>query len=117
MAWPTPQEYNEAVQNPAINFEDADLRTGHPETNTLQLPKAITGGFASVYRIHCQRQDWAVRCFLRELVDQQQRYAAVSRQLTRASLPCMVQLNYLQNGIRIRGQWYPILKMQWIKGE
>ena len=28
MAWPHSQEYNEAIQNPAASFSDAELREG-----------------------------------------------------------------------------------------
>ena len=28
----------------------------------------------------------------------------------------MVDFKYLEQGIRVRGQWYPILKMQWVEG-
>ena len=29
MKWPLPQDFNEAVQNPAVSFADPDLRDGH----------------------------------------------------------------------------------------
>lgn len=117
MAWPTPQEYNEAIQNPALNFADADLRAGQPELTALGLPRAITGGFASVYRVQAGGREWAVRCFLREFADQRQRYAAISRHLARARLPYTIGFDYLPQGIRVRGQWYPILKMEWVRGD
>jgi hypothetical protein len=46
MSWPTPQEYNEAIQNPRFCFADAELRAANPETNSMGLPKARSGGFA-----------------------------------------------------------------------
>ena len=58
--WPTPQEYNEAIQNPHLNFADPELRGGQPELTPLGLPRAITGGFASVYRMRCGGREWAV---------------------------------------------------------
>lgn len=117
MAWPTPQDYNEAVQNPAFNFADAELKAGSPELTSLGLPRPITGGFASVYRLRCGTRDWAVRCFLRDVPDQQRRYAAISRHLASARLPYMVGFEFLPQGIKVRGQWYPILKMEWVQGE
>jgi serine/threonine protein kinase len=117
MPWPTPQDYNEAVQNPQSNFDDPELRGGVPELTSLGLPRPITGGFASVYRLRCGSRDWAVRCFLREFPDQQKRYAAISRHLSTARLPYTVGFEFLPQGIRIRGLWYPILKMEWVQGE
>lgn len=117
MPWPTPQDYNEAIQSPRVSFSDSELKAGMPETTALGLPRPITGGFASVYRMHCGPRDWAVRCFLREFTDQRQRYEAISKHLSAAKLPYIVGFEFLEQGIRIRGQWYPILKMEWVKGE
>jgi len=46
VAWPTLQDYNEAVQSPGVVFSDPDLRDATPETTKLGLPKGITGNFA-----------------------------------------------------------------------
>jgi hypothetical protein len=115
--WPTPQEYNEAIQSPRLNFNDPELKGGSVETTPLGLPRPITGGFASVYKMRCGQRDWAVRCFLREFIDQQQRYAAISKHLSAAKLPYTVGFEFLSQGIKVRGTWYPILKMEWVQGE
>lgn len=117
MSWPTPQDYNEAIQNPQVCFGDGELRAGTPELTPLGLPKPISGAFASVYQMNCGPRRWAVRCFLREVSDQQARYQAISMHLEAAKLPTTVGFEFLSQGIRIRGQWYPILKMEWIDGE
>ncbi|HLJ68966.1 MAG TPA: hypothetical protein VKX16_16560, partial [Chloroflexota bacterium] len=117
MAWPTPQEYNEAVQNPAQSFADPELAGGVPQVTALGLPRPITGNFASVYRLRCGRSDWAVRCFFREYADMRERYAAISRHLAARPLPYTVGFQYLEQGIMVRGSWYPILKMEWVEGE
>jgi len=77
-AWPTPQDYNEAIQNPHHNLSDPELQSGKIEANKLGLPKPITGAFASVYRVHCKDKDYAVRCFLRDIPDAQWRYERIS---------------------------------------
>ena len=117
MAWPTPQDYNEAIQSPRLSFADAELKGGVVETTPLGLPKVITGGFASVYRVKCKGRDFAVRCFLKEFADQQVRYEAIANHVALAELPYTVGFAFLSKGIRVKGQWYPILKMEWIQGE
>jgi len=117
MAWPTPQDYNEAVQNPKLAFADSELQMGCPELTPLGLPRAITGGFASVYKLQCPQRTWAIRCFLRQFHDHERRYAAISEHLTRLRLPYTVGFTFLRDGIKVRGQWYPILKMEWVQGE
>ena len=116
MAWPNPNEYVEALQNPQQAFGDADLRMGKVITNRLGLPRPISGNFATVFEVQGANCRWAVRCFLREVTNQQQRYAAISAHLKQYALPCMVNFEYLPEGIRIRGKWYPILKMDWTPG-
>ena len=117
MSWPTPQEYNEAIQNPRTAFADPELKTGQPVLTPLGLPRPITGGFASVYQMVCANQRvWAVRCFLRDFGDHQARYAAISDHLARAHLPYMVNVSFLADGIRVGGRLHPLLKMEWVEG-
>ena len=115
-AWPTPQEYNEALQNPVSSFEEAELRRGTAATDSLGIPKAITGNFATVYRVRTGTAVHAVRCFLRSVPDQQERYEAISRHLAKARLPQAVEFKFIERGIRVKGGWYPILKMDWVQG-
>lgn len=117
MAWPIESDYFEAVQNPQSCFKDQELKSGKVALTPLGLPKPITGAFASVYELTCGARKWAVRCFLREYADQQRRYEAISRHLATARVPFTVGFEYQREGIRVRGQWYPIVKMEWIDGE
>jgi hypothetical protein len=117
MPWPTLSDYRETVQNPKLAFDDPELQSGHAELDHLGLPRPRSGGFASVYKMRCGQRDWAVRCFLRDFADQQKRYASISDHLSRNRIPYMVGFSFLRQGIRVRGQWYPILKMEWVQGE
>ncbi len=117
MAWPTPQDYNEAVQSPHTSFLDPELKSGEVEKDKLGLPRPISGRFAVVYNMRCGRRNYAIRCFQSHVPDQQERYAAISAHLKKASLAYTVGFDFLPEGIRIRGQWYPVLKMEWIAGQ
>jgi hypothetical protein len=117
MSWPTPQEYNEAIQHPSSAFDNIELKSGLPELWLGGIPRPITGSFASVYRLKCGLVDRAVRCFLQEVKDQQERYVAISQHLTSAKLSYTVGFEYLIKGIHVQRPWYPILEMEWIHGE
>src|SRR5258706_1595496 len=117
MPWPSPQDYNEAVQIPRLAFSDPDLQSGHVELNVLGLPRPICGRFASVYRVKTTGRVWAARCFLSEVSDLQQRYDAISKHLEKTKLPCMVPFRYIANGIKVLGKSYPLVKMEWVQGE
>jgi hypothetical protein len=118
MAWPVSQDYNEAVQSPRSNFSDPELREGQAATNALGLPLPRSGSFADVYEFRCPATNgrWAVKCFTRAVPGLRDRYAELSHYLGRVELPFMVDFTYLEEGIRVRGRWYPILKMPWVEG-
>jgi hypothetical protein len=111
-----PQDYNEAIQSPQHCFEDSDLRTGRVELNRLGLPKAASGAFASVYKVTTATGDWAVRCFLTARRDQGDRYKLISEYVLFDDLDCTVDFHFVEKGIKVGGQWYPIVKMPWIEG-
>jgi ssDNA-binding Zn-finger/Zn-ribbon topoisomerase 1 len=115
--WPNPLDYNEAIQNPRMNFSDVELQQGKPQLNKFGLPVPHSGSFATVYKFACGTRDVAVRCFLNHYPDQEKRYAEISRHLQMAKLPYMVQFEFQKQGIKVNGSWYPILKMEWIKGD
>ncbi len=114
--WPTPQDYNETIQNPHLCFADEELQESEVELTPLGLPKVSTGSFASVYKVRCKGVDWAVRCFSAQVKDQEDRYEKTSRFVCGDDLPYTVPLQYMKEGIRIQGKWFPILKMEWVEG-
>src|SRR5262249_5876609 len=117
MGWPLSQDYNEAVQSPERNFADPDLRRGEVAVNALGLPLPCSGNFADVYQLRCpDGARWAVKCFTRQVGGLSDRYRDVSEHLRRSRLPFMVDFTYLEEGIRVAGRWYPVLKMPWIEG-
>src|SRR5262249_21767071 len=117
MAWPHPPDYNEAIQNPQFCFSDPELRQGKSAVNALGLPWPRSGNAADVYKLLCpNNKTWAVKCFTREVHGLRQRYQAISEHLQQNHRAFMVRFQYLEQGIRIHGQWYPIVKMRWVEG-
>ncbi len=116
MSWPVSQDYNEAVQNPRTSFGDAELREAEAVANALGLPLPRSGNFADVYEFRRGESRWAVKCFTREVAGLRERYAEISGRLRRARLPFAVDFSYLEEGIRVRGRWHPVLKMRWVEG-
>jgi hypothetical protein len=111
------QDYNEAIQSPAANFADPDLKRGQAVSNALGLPMPCSGNFSDVYQVRGPSGlRWAVKCFTREVVGLRDRYQEISRHLQQNRLPFTVDFSYLEQGIRVRGRWYPVLKMEWVEG-
>src|SRR5256886_845671 len=63
------------------------------------------------------KQAWAIRCLLRPISDHAERYEAISKHLRKVRLPYDVNFQFLKQGIQIRSNWFPIVKMQWAKGD
>ncbi|MBY0524684.1 MAG: hypothetical protein K2R98_14870 [Gemmataceae bacterium] len=116
MPWPLSQDYNEAIQHPSLCFADAELKQCEAATNALGLPVPCSGNFADVYQLRFGERAWAVKCFTREIPGLRERYAEVSKYLQQVQMPFMVNFLFLEQGIRVRGQWFPILKMDWVEG-
>ena len=117
MQWPNPSDYQDAVQNPRLCFFDPELQAGMVAPNALGLPRVASGNFASVYEVQSGGKRRAVRCFLRQNGDQQAHYEQVSQHLQGTWLSFMVGFEYQSKGIRVRGQTFPIVKMEWVEGE
>jgi hypothetical protein len=117
MSWPLSQDYNEAIQSPESTFSDPELKTGQVVCNALGIPMPCSGNFADVYEVRCPNGSrWAVKCFTRQVKGLRERYQEISRTLQAAKFPFTVEFTYQQEGMRIRGRWFPILKMQWVEG-
>jgi len=117
MALPRGDEYNQAIQNPKICFTDSDLKSCQVEQNSMGLPKPYSGGFTTTYQLYNSQNKFAVRCFTREIKDLGKRYQEISRFLKSNSCSYFVDAQYLEQGIKVNGKFYPIIKMKWLEGE
>jgi hypothetical protein len=117
MALPSGTDYHQAVQVPQISFSDPDLKLSRAEPDNLGLPKAYSGGFTVTFRLQSGTNDWAVRCFIREIQDLQKRYQSINNFLSKTQSKYFVEARYLPSGIRVAGREYPIIKMKWLNGE
>jgi|694.fasta_scaffold119226_1 hypothetical protein len=116
MTWPNGSDYTEAIQNPQDNLNDERLRRGDVVLLPLGIPRVISGNFASVFEVQESGGKWAIKCFTRPVKDLQERYIAISDHLKAHRLSSMVDFEYQLKGILVNGNWYPILRMQWVDG-
>lgn len=118
MPWPSITDFTDAVQNPAVCFEDPELTAGQVDQHPIRgTPMVYSGNFASVYSMRCGNRKSAVRCFTREVTDQEERYGHLSSYLSSVLPPSLVEFEFHSRGIRVQGEWYPIVKMDWVEGQ
>ena len=119
MDWLTAVPVNQMLQNPKIAFRDKRLHDVTIERDSAGLPRARSGAFAWVYKaIFPNQESLAVRLFSSDLPECRQRYKAISDHLGRQNLRFLVPFTYSDEGFRsTNGKWYPLITMEWVKGE
>jgi hypothetical protein len=117
--WPGASDYRDSLQHPDKVFRLPELRACKVEVNKMGVPRARSGAFANVYKlVNPQTQAaTALKLFLYANPERQQRYQAVSDHLKKHRPKCIVDFQYLAEGIRIGGAWFPAQTMQWVKGK
>ena len=105
------------MQNPTTAFADPELRGATVTSGRLGLPRAVAGNFAVTYQLRSGNRQWAVRCFHRDAADRARRYAAISQTLAGLRSRMLVDITYLQSGVRVGQTWLPVTKMAWIDGQ
>lgn len=120
--FPSGAAYAEALQHTQLCFQHPELKGARPELTKLGLPRAISGAFASVFSLTSATSGrrYAVKCFTRQVPDQERRYQAISTRLaqldsTRLSQPWNLGFEYLPDAISVGKERYPVLKMEWIE--
>ncbi len=117
MPWPGITDFSEAVQNPLLCFRGTELEAGSVSVNQRGMPLVFSGAFACVYPVSVAGRKFAVRCFTREVKDQQTRYNQLSEYLINVLPPSFVHFEYVEHGINLKGSWYPVVRMEWVEGE
>lgn len=116
--WPDATDFTNAVKNPSTCFHDPILQSGTTEMSTRKKrPLRFGGNFASVYKIKSNGEFYAARCFTIEVTDQQIRYDLISKHIGVTGISCLVGFEYIEKGIQVKGEWYPIVKMDWVEGD
>ena len=118
MYWPGTNDYASALIKSGSCFSDPDLVAGVVDYHKAGgVPQTITGNFACIYRVKGKDKNWAIKCFLRNIIDQEYRYTELENHLKRFCIENTIGFKYLANGISINGNWYPIVKMDWVDGD
>ena len=113
-------DYNEVLQNPKVAFKSPELQSANIEQTPLGLPRLVSGGFAltaCATQTTGHRNKWAIRCFHKEAPGLQERYQHISDFLQKQTDNFFVKFQYEPESIRVRGTWYPIVKMAWVDGD
>jgi|GEM_PF-1238645 len=126
--YPTITKYYSAISHPQIAFKNLDpiLATGqavkiyNPHPQGMQNLWTAAGGCACVFKYETfnPKRLWAVRCFLQSTSSVASHYSKVSSRLQNIGCSSyFVECSFLNQGIRVDGICYPIVKMEWVEGK
>jgi hypothetical protein len=116
MSWPQSSDYRKAFEHPLRCLHDPDLRRAQPVTDEQGRPCPIAGSSADVYEWRAGHDRWAVKCYTRTPGGLGPRYNILFEDLLERQVPWLMGFHYLEQGVAIRGRWYPVLKMIWCDG-
>lgn len=120
--WPTGEECDSAVENRRFAFLDSSLRNASLHEISPGMLRLNGGGSQHVCVYHVGK--WIVRCFvanpLRNIyppADIMVRYRDITKFLerTKKTLPFLVPHELQEQGIKIQGEIFPILKLPYIE--
>jgi hypothetical protein len=115
---PGTNDYREAVQNPHLFLGDPELKRCKPALNKQGLPLVWSGGFAAVFQLQSpDGSKFAIKCFYRDIRNLEKRYAEFDKHLSSRRPGYLVRFQYQPRGILVNGQWFPIVRMEWVEGQ
>ncbi len=117
MKYPAFNEYQAALQHPSRCLVPLGLQQCEAESDLWGLPRVRSGGFALTYKLTDGKSTYALRCFHRHVADRAERYASINRYIQKARVDYLEAIQYIPEGITIKGVHYPITFMKWVEGE
>lgn len=116
--FPTSGAYVDALQDTRRCFIDPELVAATIRTDRFGLPRPISGNFASVFTAQTTAgRRLAVKCFTRDVPDQQERFREIEAALREVPARWTVEFRYVENGVLVQGRPYPVLVMEWIEAK
>jgi serine/threonine protein kinase/outer membrane protein assembly factor BamB len=115
--WPDIEYYKMCFQNPQHYIIDEEIANGVVDLNKWGEPKVISGRFGCVFKVQCGNRVYAVKCYILQIRELEERYKQISKYLNEVKLPYFVDFIYVPKGIIFQSGYCPILKMGWINGK
>ena len=105
------------MQHPSRCLIPAGLQKCTTESDLWGLPRVRSGGFALTYKLTDGSSTWALRCFHKHVPDRQERYTSINQYIQKVNVDYLETIQYIPDGINIKGTTFPITFMRWVEGE
>lgn len=117
--WANIEDYDECLAAPDRCFRNRELKGAQVELTWLGAPSSASGDNGVVYKITRGSETVAIKCFLNDVAKRNECYAAISEFLGKQKLPLdsgFLVPTFIQDGVDVRGNSYPVVKMPWVEG-
>ena len=115
LQYPSKLDYDNAVWNLSKTSRCSEFQDGVARNNGFDLTH-YTGGFSRVYLIDNPDRPVILRVWLNEIQNVKSLYTQAEKFFKGKSNPYFVDFLYIQNGIEVNQQVWPILFMEWVDG-
>jgi hypothetical protein len=116
--FPSIADYNQAIQRlSAGTFRSlANLSFIPLRTIPVKIFSFGAGSYAVVFKAKDGINLYAIRCFLHPNDENIERYKKIDNYLKGSDASWITKIDFLQNEIQVVGNYYPVLKMDWVEG-
>jgi hypothetical protein len=117
--YPSIGAYNQTIQKKggAAFRTLTDLTFIPARTMPIKVYLFGSGSYAVVFKAKSGQKTSAIRCFLNSENENIERYKTLANHLKTINTPWQVDCTFLDDEIEVEGQYYPVLKMDWIDGQ
>lgn len=115
MAYPSKLDYDNAVWNLSKTVRCSEYQGSVARNDGIDLV-AFTGGFSRVYLIDRQDGQVILRVWINEIQNVESIYVQAEKFFRWKFNPYFANFHYVQNGIEVNKQVWPILFMDWVDG-
>jgi serine/threonine protein kinase len=113
--YPAINEILIAVTNPLNSFKETRLKQGNPIKKGVKVIQ-YTGGFSTVFPYVIENEKKALRIWTSEMEESKARTDVINNYLDKLSCEYFVKFKYHKQAILIKGDYYPIIIMDWVDG-
>ena len=117
--YPGAIEYEKAVKYLDRFILDPKLKGGVARESQKFGLILFSGGYSIVFPVEISggKKVYALRVWRADVDNAKARYKEISNYLKQIQLPYFVDFEYVERGISVEGNEYPIIRMEWAEGE
>lgn len=116
MTYPTQQEYERALRNPALSIRAPQLAGAQLVSAKNNGILRFSGGHFFVFVVDMGGRRIVVRCFSHPLPEAREQIPLIADYLARTGLPYFVRTEYVHDAIVVRDQILPLILMDYAHG-